>query len=98
MSYAEMTWLKEWLDKQLSVSKRVCFKPANKKYVLSLEMVQTLCLMYRDSTHFIDLRDLVMIILGYAGIMRMDEVNELRCYDVQFKSDHLVINVRHSKT
>jgi len=82
----------------LEASKRVCSKPVHKKDVLSSEMIQTLCLMYKDSTDVIDVRDLAMIILGYAGFMRMNEISELRCNDVQFKSDHFVINVRHSKT
>ena len=42
-------------------------------------MIQSLCLMYKDSTDVIDVRDLALIMLGYAGFMCMDEVSERRC-------------------
>lgn len=82
----------------METAKRIRSKPKQKKDVVSTEMLQTLCSSYSDSDDVIHLRDLCMIILGYAGFLRFNELNNLRCNDVQFNSDHIVLNIRKSKT
>ena len=54
--------------------------------------------MYDSSEDIIDLRDLSMIMLAYAGFMRINEVSNLRCNDLNFHEDHIVILLRKSKT
>ncbi|XP_045209806.1 uncharacterized protein LOC123561472 [Mercenaria mercenaria] len=82
----------------LETAKRISSKPVQKKDVVSSEMLQARCLTYQDSVDIIDLRDLSMIMLAYAGFLRMNEVSNLHCNDVQFNSDHLVLKIRQSKT
>jgi len=82
----------------LEASKRLNSKPVQKKDVVSSAMLQELCSMYEHSTDVVDLRDLCMIILSFAGFMRFNEVSNLQCCDIQFNSDHIVIKIRHSKT
>lgn len=82
----------------LEASKRICSKPVHKKDTLTTEMIQSLCSLYESSSDVIDLRDLAMIILAYSGFMRINEVSNLHCNDIHFKEDHLLVNVRQSKT
>ena len=39
-----------------------------------------------------------MIVIGYAGFLRFNTISELRCNDVVFHGDHLVLKIRKSKT
>ena len=39
-----------------------------------------------------------MIVIGSAGFLRFNAISELRCNDVVFHGDHLVLKIRKSKT
>ena len=39
-----------------------------------------------------------MILTGYTGFLRFDEISKLRCNDVTFQDDHFTLNIRSSKT
>ena len=39
-----------------------------------------------------------MIIIGFAGFLRFDELVKLRCSDINFKEEYLSIQIRKSKT
>lgn len=82
----------------LESAKRISSKPVQKKDVLTPDMFQNLCSRYKDCTDIIDLRDISMIMLAYAGFMRINEVCNLHCNDVQFKPDYLLLTVKNSKT
>ena len=82
----------------LESAKRLNSRPVLKKDVISREMLIKLCDMYSDSTDIIVLRDLCMILLCYTALLRYSDVSELRCCDIHFMSDHIVVHVRKSKT
>ena len=82
----------------LECAKRNNSKPVQKKDILTSDMLKNLCFMYTDCTNVLDLRDLCMIMLAYTGFLRISEVTELRCKDVNFNDDHIVIKIRKSKT
>jgi integrase len=79
-------------------AKRIASKPVNKKDVVSSEMLQTLCTFFAESSDVVDVRDLCMIMLGYSGFLRFNEISNLHCNDIEFKTDHLVLKIRKSKT
>ena len=39
-----------------------------------------------------------MIILGYARLLMFNEISELKCNDIEFEADHLILKMRKSKT
>jgi site-specific recombinase XerD len=82
----------------LETSKRECYEPVKKKYTIDSEMLQTLYDMFSDSSDVVSLRDLSIILLGFAGCLRFNELNSLICSDITFNDNHLVINICKSKT
>ena len=46
----------------------------------------------------INVRDLTMILLCYAGFLRFNDMSNLRCSDIRFENDHIVVKIRSSKT
>ena len=79
-------------------AKRLNSKPIVKKDVISTQNLIELCSMYLESRDIIVLRDLSMIVLGFAGFLRFNEIVDLRCCDLRFSTDHLVLYVKKSKT
>ena len=82
----------------LEAAKRIASKPKQKKDIVSSEMLQTLCSSYTCCDDVIQLRDLCMITLAFAGFLRFNELSNLRCNDITFNSDHIVVKIRKSKT
>lgn len=82
----------------LESAKRLNSKPIVKKDVISSEFLIQLCDMYIGSVDVIDLRDLSMILLCYAGFLRFSEASDLRRCDVEFRPDHLILYIQKSKT
>lgn len=82
----------------LECGKRRNSKPIQKKDVIDSNILIELCDRYYDSTDVIDLRDLSMILLCYSGFLRYSEMSELKCLDIQFKNDHMILSIRKSKT
>ena len=39
-----------------------------------------------------------MILLGYAGFLRFNEISELKCNDIELKEDHVILKIKKSKT
>lgn len=78
-------------------AKRIRGRKTIKKDILSSEMIIELCDNFVDSTDLMDLRDLCMITLGFAGFLRYDELSAIRCSDIKFFSDYFSINITKSK-
>ena len=53
--------------------------------------------MFKHTEDVLHLRDLTTILLGYAGFLRFNEINELKCNDIEFKEDHFILKIRKSK-
>lgn len=82
----------------METAKRIRSKPKQKKDVISTELLKSLCDSYDKCDDVIQLRDLCMITLAYAGFLRFSELSNLCCNDITFNSDHIVLNIRKSKT
>ncbi|XP_060557719.1 uncharacterized protein LOC132718110 [Ruditapes philippinarum] len=82
----------------LETAKRIRSTPTSKKDVVDTEMLKTLCALYQNSTDVLELRDLSMILIGYAGFLRFNELSNLLWKDVDFKIDHIVLKIQKSKT
>ena len=83
----------------LDTSKRVGYKPVNKKDVVTSDMIKNLFILYKDTSDLFILRDLAMIIVSYCGFLRYDELSNVRCKDVELVSNsHVEIYIVKSKT
>ena len=69
-----------------------------KKDAISSEMLIELCDMFSENSDLLILRDLSMILIGFAGFLRFDELVELRCSDINFQEEYLSVQIRKSKT
>ena len=54
--------------------------------------------MFAGNSDLLVLRDLALILIGYAGFLRFDELVELRCSDVKFKENYISVQILKSKT
>ena len=79
-------------------AKRTAKPIVNKKDPVSTDILIKLCDMFQFSTDLLVVRDLLMILIGFSGFLRFNELSQLRCNDVIVKDDHLVIKIRGSKT
>lgn len=82
----------------LESAKRLRSVPVKKKDIVDTEMIKQLCDLYTESSDLGSIRDLSMILCGYAGFLRFSEISELRCNDIVFHEDHVVLKIKKSKT
>lgn len=82
----------------MEAGKRLRSDPVKKKDTINTDMLKQLCDIYRDCDDILHIRDLTMIVLAFAGFLRFSELSQLRCNDIEFKSDYVVLKIRHSKT
>ncbi|MEW8546456.1 MAG: tyrosine-type recombinase/integrase [Candidatus Thiodiazotropha sp.] len=82
----------------MEAGKRLRSAPVKKKDTINSDMLKQLCDMYRDSDDILHVRDITMIVLAYAGFLRFSELSHLRCNDIEFKSDYVLLKIRRSKT
>ena len=61
------------------------------KYAVTSDMLIELCDMFSDNSDLLLLRDLSMILIGFAGFLRFDKLVELRCSDIIFHENYLSI-------
>lgn len=45
-------------------------------------MLQRLCPLHKDTNDVLILRNLVMILLGFAGFLRFDKISSLKCNNI----------------
>uniref|UniRef100_A0A1X7VTH6 Tyr recombinase domain-containing protein n=1 Tax=Amphimedon queenslandica TaxID=400682 RepID=A0A1X7VTH6_AMPQE len=45
-----------------------------------------------------DVRLVAVALLAYAAFLRYDELSKLRCCDIKFHSDHMIVFISSSKT
>lgn len=82
----------------LESSKRINGKPVHKKDPVNSQMLIDLCNMFENSKDLMVIRDLTMILFGYAGFLRFDELSSLCFRDVKIFEDHISIFIANSKT
>lgn len=78
-------------------------KRNNKARVIKKEVVTTkdlvlLCDIYADSNNLLEVRDLCMILLSFAGFLRYEELSSLRCSDITFLDGYVKFFINKSKT
>ena len=82
---------------QDSAKRHACPKTRRKDPVSS-EMLVNLCELYKESTDLLEIRDLTMILLSYAGFLRFDELSSLLCKDISFHEGYISVHIAKSKT
>ena len=82
----------------LDAAKRLRSNPVKRKDVINSKLLIQLCDQYIGSAKLTDIRDLAMILIGYAGLLRFDEISNIRSNDISFKENHLEIIIRRRKT
>ena len=83
----------------LEAAKRTLVKTHKGKEPLSLETIQKLCQRFPlESSSLFDIRTLTIIVLGFAGFLRFNEISNLKCSDILIYDTHTAIFVEKSKT
>ena len=82
----------------LDTSKRVSHRPTVKKDPVSSSILIDLCDKYIGSNDILIIRDLCMILLGFAGFLRFDELSNIRCNDIEFYEGYFKLVIPKSKT
>jgi integrase len=79
-------------------AKRTAYKKVVKKEPISVNMLIELCDKFINGIDLLVIRDLTMILIGFAGFLRLDELSSLKFNDVQVKEQFLVLHINKSKT
>ncbi|XP_052080798.1 uncharacterized protein LOC127718788 [Mytilus californianus] len=79
-------------------AKRLNGRPVVKKDPINNTILIDLCSLYERSEDLLIVRDLTMILIGYSGFLRYDELSSLRCKDITVFDDYLEIQILRSKT
>ena len=79
-------------------ARRKALKGVNKKEPVTKDVLIELYEKYQESTDLLIVRNLAMILFSFAAFLRFDELSSLCFKDVCVRDDHLVINIRKSKT
>lgn len=78
-------------------AKRLTGRPVRRKDPVDRQMLQTLCDSHTDTTDVLMLRNLAMILIGFAGFLRFDELSSLKCKDVIVEQNYLKIFIEKCK-
>ena len=79
-------------------AKRVASHPVCKKEPVSSEMIIALCSKFVDCTDLLIVRNMLMILFGFAGFLRFDEISSLTFKDVTIFENHIRLIITRSKT
>lgn len=85
--------LKNMMESAKRNSKR---KVTNRKDPVSTNMIKELVIKC-NKNDLIELRDLTMIVLGFTGFLRYDEISSIRAKDVEMHTDYVKIKIPKSK-
>ncbi|XP_061185795.1 integrase/recombinase xerD homolog [Saccostrea echinata] len=78
-------------------AKRLAAKPVRRKDPIDNDMLQSLCSLHKDTDDVLILRNLAMILLGFAGFLRFDEISSLKCSNILVGDDYLKLFIEKSK-
>ncbi|XP_068241428.1 integrase/recombinase xerD homolog [Palaemon carinicauda] len=78
-------------------AKRLTGRPVRRKDPIDSHMLQNLCDLYSDSRDVLVLRNLAMILIGFAGFLRFDESSSLKCKDFIVEKNYLRISIEKCK-
>ena len=75
----------------LEGAKRKLARPVRPKEPLSVDTVQAIAEFYVSSNSLATLRFLFILLVGFYGLSRIDEINSFCLQDVTIKADHRYI-------
>lgn len=81
----------------LSGAKRMLAKPLSPKQPLSLELVQRVALAHGCNNSLASIRFLFVLLVGYAGFFRIDELRKLTVRNVSVTETHMSIYITQRK-
>ena len=70
----------------------------NQKEILTCEVINSIVNMFKLSSNLIELRSVLMYLLGFSGFMRIKELLALRLKDVTFTEKGMTLFIETSKT
>jgi hypothetical protein len=79
-------------------AKRWNNNPVVKKDPVRTQVLVDLCTIYKDSSDLLVVRDLAMILIGFSGFLRFDQLSNLICRDIKIFDDYLKIFISQNKT
>jgi len=82
----------------MEAAKRKTKVKVNRKDPITTDIMVEVCEKLKNSTSIIDLRDLTLMAVSYAGFLRFDEAVSLKRKDVKFESSHVELFIEKSKT
>lgn len=78
-------------------AKRLSAKPVRRKDPVDNDMLQSLCSLHKDTNDVLILRNLVMILFGFAGFLRFDEISCLKCNNILIEEEYVKLFIEKSK-
>ena len=81
----------------LEGTKRRPARPVQPKEPLSVSTVQAIATHFASSASLSDLRFLFILLVGFAGFFRIDEIRNIALRDVSIHSDHMSVYVPQRK-
>ena len=81
----------------LEGAKRMLGRPLRPKQPLSLELVERLTAAYSCDQSLAAIRFLFILLVGYAGFFRIDEIQKLRTTDISIYDDHMSVYIAKRK-
>ena len=83
----------------MEAAKRISQRPTNKKQPVTVSNIRDI---YQHiggiEANLLDLRNFTIILLGFAGFFRFNEIAQLRRCDISFYSEYMTIFIEKSKT
>ena len=89
---------KSFVSSIQEAAKRTAYKKIVKKEPITVNMLIELCDKFIYCIDLLVIKDLTMILIGFAGFLRFDELSSLKFNDVQVKEQFLVLHINKSKT
>ena len=81
----------------VQASKRVFSGPVNKEPI-TLDMIYRICVRFaHESSNLRDLRTALLFVLGFYGLLRINEILDVEASDILVHDDHLEINIKEVK-
>ncbi|KXJ10028.1 Integrase/recombinase xerD-like [Exaiptasia diaphana] len=81
----------------LEGAKRMLARPLNRKEPLTLELVERITAAYSASESLAVLRFLFILLVGYAGFFRINEVQSIRLMDISVYNDQMFLFIPKRK-
>ena len=83
----------------VNASERILGRPVKPKELLSIDIVQSIASFYFTSVPSLgELGFLFLLIVGHAGLLRVDELLNVRCKDINIEEHKMIIFIPNRNT